>query len=291
MQDVKVPKLSKFPFFAGDALLLGLAYFIAKQGSSPLGAWQAVACVLSVAAGAVIAILPYILEYRSLSKAAEAAAFTSVTTAAQNLESLAAQISSATGQWQSVNDKAGETAASARQIAERMSAEVKGFAEFMQRANDSEKANLRLESEKLRRAEAEWLQVVVRMLDHVFALHQAAVLSAKPNLIDQMTQFQSACRDVARRVGLAPFVAAATESFDSQRHQAFDGKTPVAGAKIAETLAAGYTFQGRLLRPAVVRISENGTATINGSSDPSAGRQAQLELAAVPDSAITPSAQ
>src|SRR5258708_2958708 len=85
MQDVKVPKLSKFPFFAGDALLLGLAVFIVKQSQSPLGGWQAVACVLSVAIGAGLAILPYALEYRAISKAAEAAALTSVTVAAQNL--------------------------------------------------------------------------------------------------------------------------------------------------------------------------------------------------------------
>src|SRR5260221_9461759 len=107
----------------------------------------------------------------------------------------------------------------------------------MQRANDSEKSNLRLETEKLRRAEAEWVQVVVRMLDHVFALHQAAVVSGKPNLIDQMTQFQSACRDVVRRVGLAPFVATAAEAFDSQRHRSLDGNAPADDAKIAETLA------------------------------------------------------
>jgi molecular chaperone GrpE (heat shock protein) len=287
MQDVSVPKLSKFPFFVGDMLLLGLAILIVKQSQLPLGAWQAVACVLCVAIGAWLAILPYVLEYRSVSRAAEAAALTSVATAAQNLESIAAQISGATSQWQSVNEKADETAASARQIAERMSSEVKAFAEFMQRANDSEKSNLRLETEKLRRAEAEWLQVVVRMLDHVFALHQAAVLSGKPNLIEQMSQFQSACRDVARRVGLTPFVAAATETFDSQRHQAMDGKAPVAEAKVVETLAVGYTFQGRLLRPAVVRLSENGapgsdnTIPVSTPADPG---QAQLELAAVQDS-------
>jgi molecular chaperone GrpE (heat shock protein) len=293
MQDLKVPKLSKFPFFVGDALLLGLAVFIVKQSQPSLGSWQAIACVLSVAIGAGLAILPYVLEYRSISKAAEAAALTSVTVAAQNLESVAAQIGAATGQWQTVNEKAGETATAARQIAERMSTEVKGFAEFMQRANDSEKSNLRLETEKLRRAEAEWLQVVVRMLDHVFALHQAAVVSGKTNLIDQMTQFQSACRDVARRVGLTPFIATEAEAFDSQRHQPLDGKVPAHAAKVAETMATGYTFQGRLLRPAVVRIAENGAATLtnNGSSASPDAAQSQLELAAVQDSATESPAQ
>ena len=89
----------------------------------------------------------------------------------------------------------------------------------MQRANDSERATLRLEVEKLRRAEADWLQVLVRMLDHVYALHQGALRSGQPMLIEQVGNFQNACRDAARRVGLTPFTANEAEPFDAQRHQ------------------------------------------------------------------------
>jgi len=67
--------------------------------------------------------------------------------------------------------------------------------------------------------------------------------------------------EAARRVGLTPFIAAAEEKFDAQRHQVVDGQTkPVDGAPVDETLANGYTFQGKLLRPAVVRLrNDNGT--------------------------------
>jgi hypothetical protein len=68
------------------------------------------------------------------------------------------------------------------EIAERMTAEAKGFAEFMQKANDSEKAHLRLEVDKLRRAEAEWLQIMTHVFDHVYALYAAAAKSGQPNL-------------------------------------------------------------------------------------------------------------
>ena len=63
-----------------------------------------------------------------------------------------------------------------------MTGEVRQFTEFMQKMNDSEKAALRLEVEKLRRGEGEWLQVLVRILDHVFALHAAAVRSGEPKV-------------------------------------------------------------------------------------------------------------
>jgi len=42
------------------------------------------------------------------------------------------------------------------------------------------------------------------------------------------------------------------------RHQLLEGeKAPPAGGLIAETLATGYTFQGRLLRPALVKLKES----------------------------------
>jgi hypothetical protein len=156
-----------------------------------------------------------------------------------------------------------------------MTAEVKSFSEFMERANDTEKANLRLEAEKLRRVEGEWLAILVRVLDHVYALHQAGLRSRQPSLVEQLTHFQNACLDAARRVGLAPFSPAPDEAFDTQRHQAAEsnGKPPD-GAVVSQTLATGYTFQGRFLRPALVRLRGDGVSpqsTVHSpeSTDPS----------------------
>src|SRR5262249_25442517 len=130
----------------------------------------------------------------------------------------------------------------------------------MQKANDSEKATLRLEIDKLRRMESEWLQVLVRMLDHVYALNLAAVRSGQPKLMEQLGNFQIACRDAARRVGLTPFAPNPSERFDAERHEVLDGNgQPAADSTISETIATGYTFQGRLLRPALVRLNGNGT--------------------------------
>ncbi len=223
--------------------------------------WAMTMVVLCVAAGAVLGITPFVLEYQATLKLAEANALATVVSQMQDLENIAGQITRATGQWQDVQQSADKTAASAHSIAERMAAEVKGFAQFMEQVNDREKATLRLEVEKLRRVETEWLQVLVRMLDHVYALHVGAVRSSQPALIDQVGNFQSACRDAARRVGLTPFTAREAEPFDDQRHQLVDGNSEAAsGSTVAETIAAGYTFQGKLLRPALVRLT-NGDHT------------------------------
>jgi len=153
--------------------------------------------------------------------------------------------------------QAEKTSAGAKEIADKMAAEVREFSGFMQKMNDSEKAALRLEAEKFRRGEAEWLQVLVRILDHIFALHTAAAHSGQPRLVEQLTQFQNVCRDAARRIGLTPFAAAPDEPFNAERHQAMDIESkPPADAVVAETVGLGYTFQGRLLRPVLVRLRE-----------------------------------
>jgi molecular chaperone GrpE (heat shock protein) len=160
-----------------------------------------------------------------------------------------------------------------------MTAEVQSFTEFMQQANEKERGTLRIEVEKLRRAEADWLQVLVRTLDHVFALHQGALRSGQPGLIEQLGHFQNACRDAARRVGLTPFSANEAEPFDPQRHQLVDGAAqPAPDAVVAQTIAAGYTFQGRLIRPALVSLRETPAAVSAPAPEAAPTPQSSLPL-------------
>lgn len=277
MNDSGAPRLSKWPFFVGDALMLGMAVFISWQAHFTLGHWEMCFVALCVLAGAVLGVAPFLLEYEALTKLSEAGALTTVAAQLQNLEAIAAQITGATGRWQDAQDAAEKTSRAAREIAERMTAEVQAFTEFMQRANESERATLRLEVEKLRRAEADWLQVLVRVLDHVYALHAGAIRSGQPNLIQQLGSFQNACRDAARRVGLTPFAATESEPFDAKRHQSVaDGVNPPSDAVIAETIATGYTFQGRLVRPALVRL--RGDALPAAPAKPDGGEEQQSHL-------------
>jgi molecular chaperone GrpE (heat shock protein) len=288
MQDVPhLPELKvpKWPFFLGDAFMLGLAYYLFYwQAKFPLSQWEVVACALCVVLAAMLGILPYLLEYRAvikygaLVKLIETSSLCAATEKIQNLESCVAQLGAASDQLQNAQIQADQTTNLARQIAERMAHEVKGFTEFMQKANESERATLRLEAEKLRRNEGEWLNVLVFMLDHIFALTKAAERSGQDNLIKQLAHFQAACRDAARRVGLVPVLAIAGESFDAQKHQLPEGETATAG-NIVELMACGFSYQGRLLRRALVRLTE----AANDSAPATAGEpqpQNQLPLGA-----------
>ena len=262
MHDPQNLKVTKWPFFLGDACMLGLAGFIYWQSKPPLAHWEFMAAAVCVALGALLGILPFILDYRTLLKRIEASAVGSITEKIQNLETVARQISSATNHWQSAHDQADKTAATAKEISERMAAEARDFSAFMSKINDGEKATLRLELDKLRRSEGDWVQVLVHVLDHIYALCHAAERSGQPALITQLTQFQNACRDVARRVGLTPFTAAMNEPFDAERHRWADGEAaPAPGAPVIETLAPGYTYQGKPLRPALVLVQVEADAS------------------------------
>jgi molecular chaperone GrpE (heat shock protein) len=255
MSDMTNWKIPKWPFLLGDALLMAFAYFFVLHEPKPSAHWEIPAACIAL--GAILGCLPFILDYRAIVKVIETSALGSITEKIQNLEKLAAQISTATNEWMNTQTLAEKTSAGAKEISDKMAAEVREFTGFMQKMNDSEKSALRLEVEKMRRGEAEWLQVVVRILDHVFLLHAAAARSGQPKVADQIANFQNACRDAARRIGLTPFVAAPDEKFNAERHQLMDGEPkPTDRALIAETVGAGYTFQGKLLRPALVRLRE-----------------------------------
>ncbi len=257
VNDSKNWTVPKWPFLLGDALLLAAACFLTQHAPHPIGRWEIVTAAACVALGAILGALPFILDYRAIVKVIEAGALGSISEKIQNLEKLAAQINAATNEWTNAQTQAERTAAGAKEISDKMAGEVRDFSGFMQKMNDSEKAALRLEVEKLRRGEGEWLQVLVRILDHIFLLHAAASRSGQPKLAEQIANFQNACRDSARRIGLVPFIAEPDEPFNAGSHQTVGGEEkPSAGATVAETVGAGFTFQGRLLRPALVRLRE-----------------------------------
>ncbi len=253
MNDNTAPKLTKIPFLIGDVLLLATAAWLVLRGES-LGLWQGVFVVAAVAIAAWFGIAPFVMEFRAQTKLDENSQLTNATAQLENLEDLARQISSAGAQWQSVHQGTTQTVTAAEQIAEKMISEARNFGELLARLNETEKQHLRLEVEKLRRAEGDWLQILVRILDHVHALHQAGARTGQKNLADQLTQFQNACRDTVRRVGLAPIVPAPDAAFDPKQHQLLEGQTAKDGALVGDLLAPGYTFQGQLLRLPLVAV-------------------------------------
>jgi len=255
MNQLSAPRLPKLPFIIGDILLVATAAYVAIAGSF-LGQWQYVAIIAAVGFGAWLMVWPFIIEFRTAAKLIDSAALHEATDKIKDLSAVSTSIANAVTEWQHLQQGATQTVVAAEQVAERMTAEARNFGEAMGRLNESEKAHLRLEVEKLRRSESDWLGVLVRLLDHVHALHQAGVRSGQRNVIEQLTSFQNACRDTARRIGLLAIVPEPGRPFDSALHQLFDQTTPPAGSIIGEIVAPGYTFQGQQIRLPIVAVQE-----------------------------------
>jgi len=253
-------RLPKWPFYFADAMLSAVAIYVLYQLGSIQGPWEMAAaggCLLAAGWGAWFSIKPWLVEYHTVSKQAESTNLKSSLEQIKDLDSIAALIRNANSQWQGVQDASGRTVQAAQEISERMKAETADFMNFIQKAHDQERSNLRLEVEKLRRMEGEWIKTTVQILDHVFALNQAAARSGQEGLVAQLGQFQNACREVVRRMGLAPYIPVKFETFNAQAHQLPDANfTPPVDARVGEVLATGFTYQGQLLRRALVLLEQ-----------------------------------
>ena len=253
MSESTPPRISRLPFLLADALFLGIAGYVCYTSERPLELWQGSIIFVSVAAGAWCSFIPFTKQFNADLKRAESSDLVDAVSQVRNIESVARQIQQATSQWQEVQEHAAKTSTAAKDVADRMTHEIKSFAGFMEKANHTERQHLRLEIEKLRRAESEWLQANVRILDHVFALYAAAVHSRQPALIEQIGQFQDTCVEALRRVGLTPFAPRPDEAYNPDSHNLPPNAPPIpAGTALGATLAPGFTYQGQLLRKPLV---------------------------------------
>ena len=252
----KNPKqtLPLVPFLIADVLFLALAVAVWTRAHRPLLWWEACLIVGSGGAAACSLIAPFLRRDANEHALIQSSRLVDFSSQLRDLEQLAGHIHAATQQWKALELQSAQTHESAIQLSQSLSLEARSFAESVQKQSDNEKAHLRLEVEKLRRTEGEWLQAATRILDHVFALFQAAQRSGQRGLIEQITLFQESCREVARRVGLAPMTPRPGDLFDARVHQLPENVTAPEKAVVADTLATGFTYQGQLIRRAFVAL-------------------------------------
>ncbi|MFA6959260.1 MAG: hypothetical protein WC205_00750 [Opitutaceae bacterium] len=59
----EAPKLPKFPFIAGDLVLIAGAVFIANRSDAPMGSGPLLAITICLVAGAALAVIPFLADY------------------------------------------------------------------------------------------------------------------------------------------------------------------------------------------------------------------------------------
>ena len=253
----QAPRIRKWPFFAADGLFLALAGGIVVSGDGlDLESWGLLMVVVCVGLGGVFGIWPFLAEYREESRRFEAREFGSVLGQVKRLEEVGKLVSESSEQWREMAEKGELLAKAAEETAVRVREERELFREIAEKADAKERDHLRLEAEKLRRSEREWLGVLAGIMYHVFALHRAGKSSGQAQLIQQLDGFQGACLDICRRVGLSQYVVKAGEIFDPKIHKAEEGRPLPKNPVVRETLAPGFSFQGRPAYLPLVALAE-----------------------------------
>lgn len=276
MSNATQPRLNRLPFWLADATLLAAATVVVMVGARPLKLWETIMVVACVALAGWFGVVPALKEYEAARELAGADRLADTATKLAQLEDVADRIAGATGQWQAVQDRATHTAELARGVVDRLAKEAEQFGAVVSRTAEGDRQRLKLEAEKLRKGEGEWVQAAGRVMDHVFALHLAAVRSGQRGLVDQIERFHGACRDAFRRVGFSPIVAAPDEPFDPRKHQPAEGTPVVKDGRVDETVAPGFIFQGQLVRPVIVRLVVPGQP---GSPEAAGGAAADSQAA------------
>jgi molecular chaperone GrpE (heat shock protein) len=246
--------LPLWPFIVVDVLFLGFAVVLLVFGHRPLSWQESGLMILCGALGAWSFVTPFFRRSADEQALSQAKLLADATAQIRKLDQLGAEIHGATNQWLELQTHTAAAAASAKEVADTLAAEAKSLAEFMQRSSETERAHLRVEAEKLRRAEGERLQIIIQILDAVFSLLQAALRTGQPALIEQIARFHKDCCEPVRRMGLVQTVAEPGQPYDPSRHQLPGDAAPVENGQVADTLTAGYTYQGKVLRLPIVAL-------------------------------------
>ena len=268
---------SILPFLVSALVLDVIGYLLMKSSPHPISHLTGALVTVCVGAGALISVMPFLWDAKAALRHDELDTLAISANQIKDVKRVVDQITTATAQWMTVQEHSERAVEAAQTVSKEMTDEAKRFADFMAQSNDREKATLKLEADKLKRSEAEWLQVVVMMLDHTFALHQAALRSGQQNVINQLSQFQNVCRDTARRMGLVANEVPPGEAFDAESHQWVNGETAAPeGAKVRGTVASGYSYQGQPIRKVLVELEGEGAAFNGGNATPASDTDAEV---------------
>ena len=257
MSKQNAPTLPLYAFIVADVAFLVAAWWIGTRSPHPLDLGHVFAVLVSLAGGALCGVLPFMRQYQAQLDLNETDKLTNTVSQIRELAKVGRTVREAADQWHLAQEASSETVKAAKGVFDKMAEETKSFHEFLENAHKTEINNLRLQVEKLRKTDQEWMQITVNMLDHVFALYEAGQKSEHVGVANQLAQFRAACYDIVRRNGLIPFEAEPGEPFDSRKYQLKDpSHQPGPDKLVQRTLATGYTFQGQLLRKALVGLAE-----------------------------------
>jgi len=156
----EAPKLPKLPFLIGDGVLIATAVLIAQRSAAPLPPAALLAIVACVAVGAVLAVIPFLVDYARRQEGALTERQNSLEALARTTAAAAEQISIAASGMHTIGELVHKNLKVADQLPHKLQEKINEFHQQRDEAAVAENEALTQEINNLRASEAEKLEAV-----------------------------------------------------------------------------------------------------------------------------------
>jgi hypothetical protein len=223
MLPAETPKLAKWPFLLGDALLLGTAWLIADQSRNPFTGQPLVWIVVCVVAAAILGAVPFLADYARKQDEALDERQRGLDAISRTVASSAEQISIAANGLHELTELAQRNLKAAGQLGPGLEEKVAALKAELAATRDDERAALRKEIAALRAAETHRVETAAQQL----AKTAAEILRAESALQKEI----AAARELCAATGdLAVTLNGVTEALHAARTAALAAPAPASSA-------------------------------------------------------------
>jgi hypothetical protein len=157
----EVPPLNPWPFLVGDAALLATACLISSQANAPLTGLPLIAVAGCVALGAVLAVIPFLLNYTRRQELALAERQREIAALAQITTTSAEQISIAAASLHSIAENTTRSLKLGEQLPQKIQEKINDFKSQLNEVAVTENEALSQEINTLRASETERLETAL----------------------------------------------------------------------------------------------------------------------------------
>lgn len=274
----EAPKLTPWPFIVGDAVLLGTAALIATQSPAPLSGAPLLATAACVSLGAVLACVPFLLNYTRRQDLALAERQREIAALARTTAESAEQLGISAQGLHAIADTANKALKHADQLPHKLQEKINEFKTQLNEVAVTENETLAQEVNTLRTSEIERLESAFASVRKTAAELSALETATRQQLADLQKTLSGFSSSAAK---IASDTAATLASARAETEQALLSAQKNAAASFERAVANALdTLKIHLatLPPAIVTPPQapESTARITDSTSPAAAAKPAL---------------
>ncbi len=243
----EAPKLSPWPFLLGDALLLATAAYLASRSPAPLAGPALFAVVLCVGLGAVLACIPFLLNYTRRQDLALAERQNEIAALARTTAESAEQIGIVAQGLQSISETTHRALKPLDQLPQKLQEKINEFKAQLNEVNINENEALAQEVNTLRTSEIERLETAFASVRKTAAELAALETATRQHLADLTASLARFATSAERTTAQAQAALTATRD---EASRALESAQKAATAAFEQAVASALrSLENRLQQP------------------------------------------